>query len=96
MTTVSETLPAMEQPPRNEIVLRGLRVGWLNALVIGATILVWLTIIGSVIIGIAVAAEQNDAADPAFELPVSNPGEVPEGSECAYGQHVNSLGVCVN
>lgn len=59
-----------------------LRVGWLNALIIGATILVWLSIIGGVVGTIAVISAINSASnignidlsnDQVFSTPESTP-----------------------
>ena len=52
MTTLMAPNPEYEIkliPPQP---LSGLRIKWLNALIIGATILVWLTLIGGVLVGI--------------------------------------------
>jgi len=69
----------------------GLRVGWLNALIIGATILVWLTLIGSVIAGIAIANDLDSSDDPSLIFPTDDG----TNTDCPAGMVLNSNGYCV-
>lgn len=83
--------PPPEPPKTNFTVILGLRVGWLNALIIGATIFVWLSLIGSVLIGIAWAAELADD-DPTFEFPIDDDSNV----SCPPGKVLDERGFCVD
>jgi hypothetical protein len=93
------TTPAPErEPPRTSFVLLlGLRTGWLNALIVGATLLVWLTLIGSVIVGIAVGVEAARNDTPTVGTPtVEFPGDSGSNGNCAEGLVLNSKGYCVS
>lgn len=62
--TPPEEKPPWERPVTaslevRESKLEGLRIHWLNALIIGATILVWLTLIGGLIAAVGVGVVAN-------------------------------------
>jgi hypothetical protein len=76
-------------PPAYQfVIVAGLRTGWLNALIIGATIVVWLSIIGGLIaggtVGFIVARDWRN-----------NESNVPNLT-CPEGQHLGDNGYCVS
>jgi hypothetical protein len=81
--------PASGSPGPAYVVVLGLRVGWLNALIIGATIFVWLSLIGSVLLGVAFALEWESTNDPVIEFPFDN-------TSCPAGKVLDARGFCVD
>jgi hypothetical protein len=84
--------PAVPRPveataPRR-IVIEGLHVGWLNALIVGATILVWLSLIGSVYLAVEIAREAS-SDEPVLDSPFDG-----ENTNCPEGTYFDD-GFCV-
>ena len=84
--------PEQDAPRPAYVHILGLRTGWLNALIIGATIVVWLSLIGSVLLGAAFAAEII-SDEPIFEFPIDDDDVV--NVNCPPGKVLDSRGFCV-
>ena len=88
-TTSPTTLDATPPVAKAERQPAALRMHWLNALIIGATILVWLTLIGGVIAGVGgvVAVTSFGGSSGASEPTYNSDGSGyidPYGKACNY------------